>query len=105
LCCQGLLQATAGAWRGPSQQGLRLLLYSLLLTHTPAAVKGDMDLPDTPLIAAHGYCSMELVNLCLTGQAVSNVFDGVRQLDEAMTLHGVATKSRVGLLTLFEWYR
>jgi hypothetical protein len=67
---------------------------------------------------------MELVNLMLTGAAVSNVFDAgaaadiadasvvddgggagaLREAGEAV-LGGVCRKARVGLLTLFEWYR
>jgi hypothetical protein len=68
---------------------------------------------------------MELVNLLLTGTAVSNVFDGCQQFGEAasdvstpagaaaavaadgdqLVLRGVEKRARVGLLTLFEWYR
>ena len=106
-----------------------LLLHSLLLTRTPAAVRADMDDASCPLVGQHGYCSMELVNLMLTGAAVSNVFDdgaasaaaasagssGVagngggagaawREAEDAV-LRGVCGRARVGLLTLFEWYR
>jgi hypothetical protein len=78
----------------------------------------------TRLVDSLGYCSMELVNLLLTGTAVSNVFDGCQQFGEAasavsasagaaaagadgdqLVLRGVEQRARVGLLTLFEWYR
>lgn len=32
------------------------------------------------LIGVYGHSSQELVNLLLTGEAVSNIFDGVRNL-------------------------
>lgn len=72
---------------------------------------------------------MELVNLLLTGTAVSNVFDGCQVFgagagggagkaagtesggaaagegEEELVIKGVMQRSGVGLLTLFEWYR
>jgi hypothetical protein len=68
---------------------------------------------------------MELVNLLLTGSAVSNVFDGSQTFGESaaspagafsappaaaaakceLVIKGVEQQARVGLLTLFEWYR
>eukprot|EP00873_Tetraselmis_striata_P042396 jgi/Tetstr1/462660/TSEL_000688.t1 len=85
--------------------GLILFLFSLLLTRGIDAVRGDMDVADTSLMAAHGYCTQDLVNLIITGKAVSNVFDGDNQLDEHTLLKGIKRPSRVGLLTLFEWYK
>ena len=41
-----------------------------------------MDAENSPLIGAHGYCSQEMVNLLLTGNAVSNTFDGQIVLKE-----------------------
>ncbi|KAI8910681.1 hypothetical protein DFJ77DRAFT_104916 [Powellomyces hirtus] len=79
------------------------LLYSLLLTHTPSLTQSEMDVPTTPLIAAHGYCTQELVNLVLVGKAVSNVFDGVKNMDETV-FRGVAGPSQIGFLSLFESY-
>ena len=43
----------------------------------------DMDIESSPLIGAHGYCSQEMVNLLLTGQAVSNTFDGQIVLEDS----------------------
>ncbi len=40
----------------------------------------------------------------LAGQASSNVFDGNRDLDGSK-LRGVARRCKLGLLTLFEWYK
>ena len=85
--------------------GIVLLLVSLLLTHGPACTASEADDPSGALTAAHGYCTQELVNRLLTGRAVSNVFDGVRSLDGGTELRGVGRRSRLGLLTLFEWFK
>jgi hypothetical protein len=76
-----------------------------MLTRGISSVREDMDVPDNSMMAAHGYCTQDLVNLILTGNAVSNVFDGDNQLDKDTLLKGVKRRSRVGLLTLFEWYK
>ena len=51
----------------------------------------------------------ELVNLLLTGEAASNVFNDIMELDsgtdDKMVLKGVSSRSDVGLLSLFEHYR
>ncbi|KAJ3162616.1 hypothetical protein HDU88_006649 [Geranomyces variabilis] len=78
------------------------ILYSLLLTRTQALVRADMDDASTPLIAAHGYCTQELVNLALIGVAASNVFDGVKTMDQQV-LKGVdCATTDIGFLSLFE---
>lgn len=41
-----------------------------------------MDDASLPLIGLYGHCSQELVNILITGEAVSNVFDGDRTLPE-----------------------
>ena len=50
----------------------------------------------------------ELVNLLLTGEAVSNVFNDVMELDsgtgDCMVLRGISARSDIGLLSLFEHY-
>ena len=87
--------------------GCILLLYSALLSRGLAAAEKDMD-SGSQLIGAHGYCTQEMVNLLLTGRAVSNVFNGDMQLnsggDMAILLKGVPSVSDVGLLSLFEHY-
>jgi len=85
--------------------GIILFLFSLALTRGLDAVRGDMDVPTNSMMGAHGYCTQELVNLIIGGRAVSNVFDGDKQLDPETLLKGVKQKCRVGLLTLFEWYK
>ena len=72
-------------------------------------VTSDMDVPNTHLIAAHSTCSQELVNLLLTGHAVSNVFNDTVQLDsggeEVTVLKGIQGRCDVGYLTLFEHHK
>jgi len=84
--------------------GIVLLLVSLALTRGVDAVKEDMDEANNALSAMHGYCTQELVNLILVGQAASNVFDGTRDL-EGQKLRGIQRRSRIGFLSLFEWYK
>ncbi|XP_026580330.1 probable ubiquitin carboxyl-terminal hydrolase MINDY-4, partial [Pseudonaja textilis] len=71
-------------------------------------VRGDVDVTTNPLIGAHGYCMQELVNLLLTGRAVSNVFNDVMELDsgngDVTLLKGISGRSDVVLLSLFEHY-
>ena len=58
-----------------------------------------MDGEDTPLIGAHGYCSQEMVNLLLTGRAVSNTFDGSIKLSENGILRASDMEKKSGLLS------
>ncbi|CAL8393119.1 unnamed protein product [Boreogadus saida] len=82
--------------------GCLLFCVSAVLSRSIAKVREDMDVSSNTLIGAHGYCTQELVNLLLCGQAASNVFDGQVQLDAATLLKGVARRGSVGLLSLFE---
>ncbi|KAJ7396168.1 hypothetical protein BTVI_147517 [Pitangus sulphuratus] len=71
-------------------------------------VRNDFDVLTNRLIGSHGYCTQELVNLLLTGQAVSNVFNNVIELDSGngniTILKGITSRSDIGLLSLFEHY-
>ncbi|XP_069915510.1 probable ubiquitin carboxyl-terminal hydrolase MINDY-4 isoform X4 [Oryctolagus cuniculus] len=75
--------------------------------HAPP-IRQDFDVPTSHLIGAHGYCTQELVNLLLTGKAVSNVFNDVVELDSGQgsttLLRGIAERSDIGFLSLFEHY-
>ncbi|XP_038611659.1 LOW QUALITY PROTEIN: probable ubiquitin carboxyl-terminal hydrolase MINDY-4 [Tachyglossus aculeatus] len=88
--------------------GCILLTLSAICSRSVASVREDFDVPTNHLIGAHGYCTQELVNLLLTGRAVSNVFDGVMELDSGdgsmAPLRGITARSDIGLLSLFEHY-
>ncbi|XP_036183591.1 probable ubiquitin carboxyl-terminal hydrolase MINDY-4 isoform X1 [Myotis myotis] len=88
--------------------GCILLTLSAILSRSTELVRQDFDVPTNHLIGAHNYCTQELVNLLLTGKAVSNVFNDVLELDSGngniMLLKGIAARSDVGFLSLFEHY-
>ncbi|CAE8625123.1 unnamed protein product [Polarella glacialis] len=118
-------QSLRGAWEKPplsaayltregsesdaDSAGVLLFLYSAMATRGSRQVREDSDLPEeASMIAAHGYCSQEAVNLLLTGVACSNVFDGTKCLGgdddsgESLLLRGVKQRPQVGFLSLFE---
>ncbi|GLI71744.1 hypothetical protein VaNZ11_017059 [Volvox africanus] len=85
--------------------GVVLLVMSLVLSRGVDNVRADMDEPSNSLMGMHGYCTQELVNMIILGVANSNVFDGNKHLDGSTMLKGISRRCRVGLLTLFEWYK
>eukprot|EP00644_Phytophthora_capsici_P012343 jgi/Phyca11/121901/e_gw1.46.162.1 len=85
-----------------SPHGVINFIFSVLRTKSVATVREEMDDPTNVLTGAYGHCTQELLNLLLTGKAVSNVFDGsVPMGDTGLFLHGV----RVGYLTQLEALR
>ncbi|ETK83377.1 hypothetical protein F441_11671 [Phytophthora nicotianae CJ01A1] len=89
-----------------SSHGVINFTFSVLRTKGVAAVRGEMDDSANTLTGAFGHCTQELVNLLLTGQAVSNVFDGsVPMGDTGLSLHGVPYRARIGYLTQLEALR
>ncbi|KAK0155215.1 putative ubiquitin carboxyl-terminal hydrolase MINDY-4 [Merluccius polli] len=80
--------------------GCLLLSVSAVLSRSIAKVREDMDVSSNTLIGAHGYCTQELVNLFLCGQAVSNVFDDNVELDSgdgsSTLLKGIKHHCNVG---------
>jgi hypothetical protein len=90
--------------------GVIHFLYSILLSRGLATVRADMDDPSTPLVGQFGHCGQELVNLMLTGRAVTNVHDGDKVLGdpadpEAFRLKGILTHHSIGFLSLLEVLR
>ena len=59
-----------------------------------------MDGENVPLIGAHGYCSQEMVNLLLTGRAVSNTFDGHITLSESGISRASDENNTIGLFNI-----
>ncbi len=103
------LQENIGFFSSEGNHACIAFLYSCLLTRGIANVSGDMDSEDLPLMGAHGYCTQEMVNLMLSGRAVSNTFDGTTVLDGGeggggAVLRGIRRRCDVGLLSLFEHF-
>ncbi|NXK47336.1 MINY4 hydrolase, partial [Chauna torquata] len=88
--------------------GCILLTVSVILSRSINLVRNDFDVLTNRLIGSHGYCTQELVNLLLTGKAVSNVFNDVIELNSGngniTILKGITSRSDIGLLSLFEHY-
>uniref|UniRef100_A0A2K5SEA7 Ubiquitin carboxyl-terminal hydrolase MINDY n=1 Tax=Cebus imitator TaxID=2715852 RepID=A0A2K5SEA7_CEBIM len=60
--------------------GVLLFLYSVLLTKGIENIKNEIEDASEPLIdPVYGHGSQSLINLLLTGHAVSNVWDGDRE--------------------------
>ena len=89
--------------------GLIQFLYSVILSRGIDNIIQDMDEPNNKLIGRHGYCTQEMVNLILSGEALSNVHDhdinlGGNEGNEKI-LKGFKQQAQVGQLSLFEHYQ
>jgi len=87
--------------------GVVSFFYSVLLSKGLDGITEEMDNKECTLVGKFGYCTMEFMNLVLTGHAKSNVFDGDKDLSsgtDVMILGGVKEQSNIGQLTLFEVY-
>ncbi|KAJ1100862.1 hypothetical protein NDU88_005937 [Pleurodeles waltl] len=90
-------------WR--NRFGVLLFLYSVILTKGIENIKNEIEDVDEPLIdPLYGHGSQSLINLLLTGHAVSNVWDGDRECS-GMKLLGIRSQAPVGFLTLMESLR
>mmetsp|Transcript_30946 Transcript_30946/g.58804 ORF Transcript_30946/g.58804 Transcript_30946/m.58804 type:complete len:477 (+) Transcript_30946:354-1784(+) len=65
----------------------------------------DMDDVNTTITSQFGHSSQELMNLLLTGQAVSNVFDNSMVLSEDLSCHGIQSRPAIGYLSILESLR
>ncbi|KAI0239737.1 Ubiquitin carboxyl-terminal hydrolase MINDY-3 [Lamellibrachia satsuma] len=87
------------------QYGVLLLLYSIILTKGIDQIKNEVEDPNEPLIdGIHGHGSQSLINLLITGTAVSNVWDNAKYIS-GLKLQGVCGQAQVGFLTLLEHMR
>lgn len=64
-----------------------------------------MDDPNTTMTSQFGHSSQELMNLLLTGRAVSNVFDNSMTISDSLMCHGIQSRSDIGYLTILESLR
>ncbi|XP_056665677.1 ubiquitin carboxyl-terminal hydrolase MINDY-3-like [Monodelphis domestica] len=82
--------------------GVLLFLYSVILTKGIENIKNEIEDSAEPLIdPVYGHGSQSLINLLLTGHAVSNVWDGDKECS-GMKLLGIHKQATVGFLTLME---
>ncbi|GAU98902.1 hypothetical protein RvY_09981 [Ramazzottius varieornatus] len=85
-----------------SSFGILRFLYSLILSKTIQKIEDDLEDPSEPLIdAAHGHGNQPLTNLIITGRAVNNVWDDVKEFG-GLRLQGIHFRPAVGYLSLLE---
>ncbi|KAF7691911.1 ubiquitin carboxyl-terminal hydrolase MINDY-3 [Silurus meridionalis] len=90
-------------WR--NKFGVLLFLYSVILTKGIENIKNEIEDTSEPFIdPVYGHGSQSLINLLVTGHAVSNVWDGDRECS-GMKLYGIHEQASVGFLTLMESLR
>ena len=102
------LKDNIGFFSGSGNSAVIAFTYAAILTRGLETVKSDMDTEKSTIMGAHGYCSQEVVNLMLTGQATSNVFDNDIDLssgEDQTILKGIHKTCDIGLLSLFEHYQ
>lgn len=88
------------------QGGVLLFVMSCVLSRGIEILRSEFDDPTgTRLTAQFGHCGQELMNLLLTGQAVSNVFDNTMKMTEEMSLRGIQCQPAIGYLTQLEALR
>ena len=86
--------------------GVVLLVMSLVASRGASVIQLDMDDPtSTKLTSQFGHCGQELMNLLLTGQAVSNVFDNTMTLSGSLQCKGPQQRPAVGYLSQLEALR
>ncbi|XP_072022688.1 ubiquitin carboxyl-terminal hydrolase MINDY-3-like, partial [Amphiura filiformis] len=82
--------------------GVLLFLYSVLLTKGLDSIKVEVEDSSEPLIdGIYGHGSQSLINLMLTGRAVSHVFDDEKEV-AGLRMKGVTEQGNIGFLTLLE---
>ncbi|XP_014211789.1 ubiquitin carboxyl-terminal hydrolase MINDY-3 homolog [Copidosoma floridanum] len=87
------------------QFGVLLLLYSVICTKGIAQMRLEIsDLTDPLIHSTFGYGSQSLINLMLSGRAVSNVWDHDQDVG-GLKLKGIEKQNEVGFLTLLETLR
>eukprot|EP00980_Cylindrotheca_fusiformis_P030032 scaffold24231_cov132-Cylindrotheca_fusiformis.AAC.1 len=85
--------------------GVLLFVTSLALSRGIPNVQGDMDDFTAKLTSNFGHCSQELINLLLTGQAVSNVFDHTLRPSGELICRGIQSRPDIGYLSALEAMR
>merc|ERR1712002_50336 len=85
--------------------GVLLYLYSVILSKGIERIRDEIEDVNDPLIdGIYGHASQSLINLMLTGKAVSHVWDHEKVI-MGLRLKGISEKSEIGFLTLLEHLR
>lgn len=85
--------------------GVVLYLYSIILTKGIEQIKNEVEDPGEQFIdSIHGHGSQSLINLLLSGKAVTNVWDNDKDIS-GLKLRGIPRQSTIGFLTLMEYMR
>jgi Domain of unknown function (DUF4205) len=86
--------------------GVLLFVMSIVATRSAALITHEFDdAVGTKLTAQFGHCAQELINLLLTGQAVSNVFDNTLSPSGDMVCRGIQMRPQIGYLSQLEALR
>lgn len=85
--------------------GVLLFVTSLALSRGLQNIQSEMDDSQARLTSNFGHCSQELINLLLTGQAVSNVFDNTLRPSGELICRGIQQRPDIGYLSQLEALR
>jgi len=85
--------------------GVLLLCMSLVSSRGKDTIQSDMDDSMGMFTSQFGHCSQELMNLLLTGQAVSNVFDNTLTPSGGLECRGIQSRPAIGYLSQLEAMR
>jgi len=85
--------------------GVLLMVMSMCASRGITKTQSDMDDLTARLTSNFGHCSQELINLLLTGQAVSNVFDHTLRPSGELVCRGIQSQPAIGYLTQLEALR
>jgi len=85
--------------------GVMYFVMSLVKSRGIEKIKSDMDDPNTTITSQFGHSSQELINLLLTGQAVSNVFDNSMTVSGEFQCRGIQRRPAIGYLSQLESLR
>jgi hypothetical protein len=100
----GWSDAPLDSFRRPG--GVLLLVMSVVASRGKHVIEQEFDDPiGTKLTSQFGHCGQELINLLLTGQAVSNVFDNTMQPSGNLVLRGIQSQPTIGYLSQLEAMR
>ncbi|XP_017772432.1 PREDICTED: protein FAM188A homolog isoform X1 [Nicrophorus vespilloides] len=84
--------------------GILLFLYSVIATKGLNQVRTECDTSEPLIDATYGYGSQSLINLMITGRAVTYVWDFEQDVG-GLKLKGLERQSKIGFITLMEHLR